>query len=74
VVAQRRAEDRHDRDITLAHNIASLTHGSKGLPKLETLLSKRRRRSGRQTAKEQVAMWQFAAASFGGQFKPSTRR
>lgn len=69
VVAKRLSDERHDRDVTLAYNIAALTRGTKGLPKLDTLLSKRTRRE-RQSAVEQVAMWQVIAARFGGEFRP----
>lgn len=69
VVAKRLREDRHDRDVTLAYNIASLTRGTKGLPPLEKLLSKRTRRE-QQSAVEQVAMWQVIATRFGGKFRP----
>lgn len=70
-MAKRRNEEDSDRDITLAYNIATLTRGSKGLPKLDTLLSKNRKKSSaRQSPLEQSAMWQIAAMRFGGQFKP----
>jgi hypothetical protein len=59
-----------DRDITLAWHSAALTRGTKGLPKLETLLTKKPVRSQRQTAAEQAAMWQVIATRFGGTFKP----
>jgi len=73
VIAMRRREDQHDRDMTHAHTLAGLTRGTKGLPKLQSLLSKRRRLSGRQSPEQQAAMWQVAAARFGGTFRPLDR-
>lgn len=59
----------HDRDVTLAWSIAALTRGTKGLPKLDTLLT-RKKTTHRQTTAEQTAMWQVIAARFGGKFVP----
>jgi hypothetical protein len=60
-------DDAHDRDVSLAYAIAGLTRGTKGLPKLETLL----RRKHKQTVREQVETWQLIAAKFGGKFVPA---
>lgn len=69
VVAKTKREDERDRDMSLAWHTAALIRGTKGLPKLEQLLVKKRRQP-RQTGREQVAMWQIAAARFGGAFRP----
>lgn len=70
VAAKERQEEMHDRDLSLAWHIAALTRGTKGLPPLDRLLRRRGRASVRQTPKEQIAMWQVAAARFGGTFRP----
>lgn len=70
MLAKERREHDYDRDITLAWSIAALTRGTKGLPKLDRLLT--RKASRRQTPQEQAAMWQFIAARFGGVFRPVT--
>lgn len=69
-LAKERRAHEHDRDVTLAWSIAALTRGTKGLPKLSSLLMQKP--GHRQTAREQVAMWQFIAARFGGTFTPVT--
>lgn len=38
VVGKDTREEAHDRDVTLAWSIAAMTRGSKGLPKLNSLL------------------------------------
>jgi hypothetical protein len=58
----------HDRDMSIAWHVAALTRGTKGLPKLKTLMT--RRTENRQSASEQSAMWRVIAARFGGTFKP----
>lgn len=70
VLLKERQEQAHDRDMVQAWHVAALTRGSKGLPKLETLLTKKPGRR-RQSAQEQIAMWQVAAARFGGVFRPA---
>lgn len=70
VAAKERHEETRDRDLSLAWHIAALTRGTKGLPPLERLLRRRGRASVRQTPQEQIAMWQAAAARFGGTFRP----
>jgi len=69
VAAKERQEEMRDRDLSLAWHIAALTRGTKGLPPLDRLL-RRKSRGPRQTVKEQIAMWQVAAARFGGAFRP----
>lgn len=59
----------HDRDMSLAWHVAALTRGTKGLPKLETLLTKKQG-TRHQTPAQQTAMWQVIAARFGGTFTP----
>lgn len=71
VAAKERHEEMRDRDLSLAWHIAALTRGTKGLPTLEKLLGRRGRPSVRQSPREQVAMWQVAAARFGGAFRPA---
>ena len=70
VAAKERTEETRDRDLSLAWHIAALTRGTKGLPPLDRLLTRRGRASARQTPQEQIAMWQVAAARFGGAFRP----
>jgi hypothetical protein len=73
VVAKRQNAARHDRDMTLAWQIANLncaTKTKKGLPKLESLLSTATRGTKKQHPLEQIAQWQIIAARFGGQFTP----
>jgi hypothetical protein len=69
VAEKRRRKSAIDRDTSLAWHIAALTRGTKGLPKLETLLVNQPKRT-RQSAREQVAMWQAFAAQVGGHFQP----
>lgn len=69
MAAKLRIEDAQDRDMTLAWHVAALTRGTKGMPKLERLL-KRKKGSAPQPAAEQAAIWQVAAAVFGGTFRP----
>jgi hypothetical protein len=61
-------KEQHDRDVTLAWNIAAL-RGTKGLPPLDKILTRRARR---QSPAEQAALWQTIAAKHGGVFKPVT--
>lgn len=69
VAAKERHEEMRDRDLSLAWHIAALTRGTKGLPPLDRLL-RRKSRAPQQSVREQIAMWQVAAARFGGTFRP----
>lgn len=73
VLVKERRDQAHDRDMSLAWHVAALTRGTKGLPKLETLLTTKPT-TRRQSAREQVAIWQVAAARFGGVFRPADPR
>lgn len=70
VAAKERYEEQHDRDLSLAWHIAALTRGTKGLPPLDRLRRRRGHGKVRQSVREQIAMWQVAAARFGGTFRP----
>lgn len=70
MLARERTQREHDRDITLAWSMAALTRGTKGLPKLDSLLS--RKMAHRQSQMEMVSQWQIIAARFGGKFVPVT--
>lgn len=72
-MAYERQVERADRFTALAYRIAAWTRGTKGLPKLDTLLINKRGLQRRQTAKEQIAMWQVIAARFGGKFRPADK-
>lgn len=70
VLVKERRDHAHDRDMALAWHVAALTRGSKGLPRLDTLLTKKPT-ARRQSVREQIAIWQVAAARFGGVFRPA---
>jgi hypothetical protein len=70
VVAKQAREERHERDMVHAWHVAALTRmQGKDFPTLDKLLNKKVP-TKRQTAVEQVAMWQLAATRFGGVFRP----
>lgn len=69
VAAQQQQRDRHDERVWAVWHTVAWAHGSKGLPKLETLLANKPQ-SRIQSATEQAAMWQVIAKRFGGTFKP----
>lgn len=69
-LAKERREGEHDRDMVLAWHMAALTRRTKGLPKVEQLLTRKPARR-QQSVREQIAMWQVAAARFGGEFRPA---
>lgn len=64
VAAKERHTREHDRDLFVAWNTAQFVRGAKMPDRLK------HRGRPRQTVKEQIAMWQVAAARFGGTFRP----
>lgn len=69
VAAQQQQRDRHDERVWAVWHTVAWAHGSKGLPKLDTLLANKPSARA-QTPKEQVEMWKLIAARLGGEFRP----